>query len=146
MTIMQKIFWFIALIVFPILVCISPMLDDWGYFLVIIFSAYVGVGLHDVWFSPHTLNRLYPVAAYIRHALEYIRPEIHQYFIASNTDERPFNREQRNLVYRRAKSLDDTLPFGTEENITAEGWYGTMHSIAATKVKDEHKRVLIGGS
>ncbi|MDA8562141.1 FMN-binding glutamate synthase family protein, partial [Gammaproteobacteria bacterium] len=56
------------------------------------------------------------------------------------------NREQRNLVYRRARALDDTMPFGTEYNINQQGWYGAMHSIAVTKVKNKYKRVVIGGS
>ncbi|MEM7020845.1 MAG: FMN-binding glutamate synthase family protein, partial [Pseudomonadota bacterium] len=96
-------------------------------------------------FSKHTLNRLYPVAAYIRYGLEFIRPEIHQYFIASDTEELPFSREERNLVYRRAKNLDDTEPFGTDHDITETGWLGAAHSIAPTTVKDETKRVTIGG-
>ncbi|MEE8127779.1 MAG: hypothetical protein V3T45_04440 [Nitrospinaceae bacterium] len=34
---------------------------------------------------------------------EAIRPEIAQYFIESDTDGVPFNREQRSIVYQRAK-------------------------------------------
>jgi len=146
MTLMQKTFWFITLIIFPLFVYFYPDLNRWGHFVTYLLAIYAVVGLHDIFFSKHTLNRLYPVAAYIRYGLEFIRPEIHQYFIASNTDELPFNREQRSLVYRRAKSLDDTQPFGTEMNINQEGWYSAMHSMAATTVKEDTKRILIGGS
>jgi len=108
-------------------------------------SLYTVVGLYDLFFSRHTLNRLYPVAAYCRYALEYIRPEFHRYFIASNTDELPFSREERSLVYRRAQNLDDTLPFGTESDIKATGYDGAVHSIIPTTVREETKRVTIGG-
>ena len=77
--------------------------------------------------------------------LEYIRPEIQQYFIANNVEEKPFSRERRNLIYRRAKDADDTLPFGTEQNILEEGYRSLAHSIKVIQVKEEHKRVTFGG-
>ena len=49
--------------------------------------------------------------------LEYIRPEIRQYFVADNVEERPFNQEGLNLVYRREQNIADTMPFGTEVDI-----------------------------
>jgi glutamate synthase domain-containing protein 2 len=145
MTLMQKVFWFITILVFPASVYLSYACWQPGYAIAGIIGLYVLVGLHDLFFSRHTLNRLYPVAAYIRYGLEYIRPEIHQYFVASDTDELPFNREQRDLVYQRAQGLDDTKPFGTAHDITATGWLGAAHSIAPTTVREETKRVTIGG-
>ncbi|MEM8959337.1 MAG: FMN-binding glutamate synthase family protein [Pseudomonadota bacterium] len=145
MTLMQKWFWFIALGVNPALAVISYLYWPLGFWIVALLSIYTVVGLHDLFVSRHTLNRLYPVAAYIRYALESIRPEIHQYFIASDTDELPFSREDRNLVYRRAQNLDDTMPFGTEHDIMEPGYGGAPHSIAPTTVREETKRVMIGG-
>lgn len=145
MTPMQKAFWIIAIVVFPASIYLSSTYWGPGYVFVAIIGLYVVVGLYDLWFSPHTLNRLYPVAAYARYGLEYIRPEIHQYFVANDTEELPFNREQRNLVYRRAKGLDDTQPFGTAHDITETGWLGAAHSIAPTVVRQETKRITIGG-
>ena len=72
-------------------------------FLVVFTSLYTLIGLYDLFISKHSLNRLYPVVAYIRYFLESFRTEIQQYFIANNTEELPFNREQRSLVYQRAK-------------------------------------------
>ena len=145
MTLMQKVFWFITVAVFPATVYLSYTYWQPGYAFAAIIGLYVLVGFHDLWFSRHTLNRLYPVAAYFRYMLEYIRPEIHQYFVAGDTDELPFSREQRNLVYRRAQELDGTKPFGTAHDITETGWLGASHSIAPTKVREETKRVTIGG-
>ena len=144
MTPVQKAFWVIAIVVFPASIFLSSVYWTSGFFFVALIGLYVVVGLYDLWFSPHTLNRLYPVAAYIRYGLESIHPEIHQYFIASDTEELPFSREQRNLVYRRAKGLDDTQPFGTAHDITETGWLGAAHSIAPTVVREETKRIIIG--
>ncbi|MCZ6869798.1 MAG: FMN-binding glutamate synthase family protein [Gammaproteobacteria bacterium] len=145
MTLMQKVFWFIALVIFPATAYLSYIYWQPGYAFAGVIGLYVLVGLYDQFFSQHTLNRLYPVAAYMRYALEYIRPEIHQYFVAGDTEELPFNREERDLVYRRAKGLDDTKPFGTAHDITQTGWLGASHSIVPTTVREETKRVIVGG-
>lgn len=144
MTTMQKLFWCIAAIVFPASLILAYAIG-W-YIPAIVLGIYVLIGFYDLWFSPHTLSRLYPVAAYFRYSFESIGPEIRQYFIASDTEELPFNREQRSLVYKRAKGQDDTQPFGTEHDITEPGWLAAGHSISPTTVAEEHKRVTIGQS
>lgn len=112
---------------------------------VLIFAGWAIIGGYEIAFSPSNLRKNYPVIANIRYGFEFIRPEIQQYFIANNTEEKPFSRERRNLVYRRAKGADDTLPFGTEHDILAEGYRSSLHSIRATEVKEEFKRVTFGG-
>ena len=72
MTIMQTIFWLLALLV-NVLVLIFWLLD-WNSIFLIFSLGFTLLGIYDLKFSPHTLNRLYPIAAYIRYALEYIRP------------------------------------------------------------------------
>ncbi|MDP5029797.1 MAG: FMN-binding glutamate synthase family protein [Paraglaciecola sp.] len=114
--------------------------------LVLFMAAFTLTGLYDVFFSSHTLNRLYPVLAYLRYMMESIRPEIQQYFIATNTDERPFNREQRELVYRRAKNVNDTLPFGTQRDLMENNYLSIWHSMHPRTVKEQSKRILIGSS
>ncbi len=98
---------------------------------------FFGIGLHDMYVSDSNLRKNYPVFANLRYLLESIRPEIRQYFIASNLEETPFNREARDLIYRRAKGLNDTLPFGTEHDLMAEGYLTVFHSIVARTVPKE---------
>ena len=106
---------------------------------------YTVVGFYDLRYSKHSLNRLYPVVAYIRYFLESFRREIQQYFIANNTEETPFNREQRSLVYQRAKNERDTIAFGTQRDLMAANYLSLWHSLAPTDVHANNKRVLIGG-
>jgi glutamate synthase domain-containing protein 2 len=108
--------------------------------------AFTVTGIYDLFFSSHTLNRLYPVLAYLRYLMESIRPEVQQYFIASNTEERPFNREQRELVYRRAKNVNDTLPFGTQQDLMQNNYLSIWHSMHPKTVKEQSKRLLFGSS
>jgi len=103
------------------------------------------IGLHDLYFSESNLRKNYPVFANLRYLFEIIRPEIRQYFIASNLEEAPFNREARDLIYRRAKKLNDTLPFGTEQDLMQDGYLTVFHSIKATHVPKEKSRVTFGG-
>jgi glutamate synthase domain-containing protein 2 len=113
------------------------------FLLVVLFTA---TGLSDLFYADSNLRKNYPVFANIRFLFEHFRPEIRQYFIADNLEERPFSRETRDLIYRRAKQLDDTLPFGTERDITETGYLTLFHSINARHIEPEMARVMIGGS
>ncbi|MCA9019743.1 MAG: FMN-binding glutamate synthase family protein, partial [Planctomycetaceae bacterium] len=64
------------------------------------------LGTWDLIQTRHSITRNYPIIAHMRFLLEMIRPEIHQYFIESNIDGRPFNHDQRSLIYERAKNID----------------------------------------
>lgn len=146
MTLMQKVFW----LIFSLGNVLSISLwrfkpDDFTFSLMLLTLLYSLVGLYDVFFSRRNLNRLYPVVAYIRYFLESFRVEIQQYFIANDTEEKPFNREQRSLVYQRAKNVRDTIAFGTQRDLMEENYLSLWHSMSPVEVKDEHKRVIIGG-
>jgi glutamate synthase domain-containing protein 2 len=87
--------------------------------------------------------RNYPVTGRLRWLLEAIRPQIQQYFIHSDLDGKPFNREQRSLVYARAKGENDFEPFGTEGDVYGAGFEWINHSIQPAKVGPV-PRVTIG--
>ena len=56
---------------------------------------------------------------------------MYQYFVEPDTDGRPFSRINRNIIYQRAKQVNDTTPFGTQLNVYGEGYEWMNHSIAA---------------
>jgi glutamate synthase domain-containing protein 2 len=146
MTMMQKVYWLIASI--GNLLALYLFSQDASFTKGLLLLATVGytvIGFYDMHFSRHSLNRLYPVVAYIRYFLESYRVEIQQYFIANDTEEKPFNREQRTLVYQRAKNISDTIAFGTQRNLLEENYLSLWHSLAPKTIKDEVKSVLIGG-
>ena len=157
MTPVVRLYWLIALLFLPLsLVWLHTSLggkyspdtlaaQPLQLFLFLLTLSWTAVGGHDLFFSPSNLRRNYPVLANIRYTLEKFRPEIQQYFISNNQEERPFSREQRDLVYRRAKNLSDTIPFGTERDILAEGYRSLLHSINATHLDESHGRVTFGG-
>lgn len=101
------------------------------------------VGVIDALQTRQAVRRNFPLIGHGRYLLEALRPEINQYFVESNTDGAPFNREQRSLVYQRAKGELDTLPFGTQKDVYAPGYEWIAHSIAAHHAPPE-PRVAIG--
>ena len=68
----------------------------------------------------HTLRRNFPVTAHLRTFFEYFRPMLRQYFVESDTEEVPFSRPQRSIVYQRAKNVLDKRPFGTQLDVYAD--------------------------
>ena len=147
MTPVQWFFWNIAILGNALALYLALNWPAAGTLLLLSITLfYTFVGLYDLYFSPHTLNRLYPVLAYFRYIFESIRPEIQQYFIANSMEEKPFNREQRELVYRRAKGVNDTLPFGTQQDLMQLNYLSIWHSLQPKVVKESTKRVEFGSS
>ena len=92
------------------------------------------------------MTRNYPIIGHARFLMEEIRPEIRQYFIESNTEGRPFDRELRDLVYDRAKGNHGEEPFGTQRDVNAVGYEFVAHSLRASPKPDgPQPRVRLGG-
>ena len=104
------------------------------------------VGVHDLVQTRHAILRNYPVIGHLRFLLEFIRPEIRQYFIESDREAIPFSRQQRALVYQRAKGVSDKRPFGTQLDVQAEGYEWINHSLAPTHIVSHDFRVTIGNT
>jgi glutamate synthase domain-containing protein 2 len=146
MTVMQKIYWFITSIGNISALLLLSQSSAWLNVVFLLFTvSYSLIGYYDLNYSKHNLNKLYPVVAYLRYFLESYRVEIQQYFIANDTEERPFNREQRTLVYQRSKNVRDTVAFGTQRDLLAENYLSLWHSLAPKTLKNTAKRIKIGG-
>ena len=65
-------------------------------------------GVADMLQTRQAVRRNFPVIGHGRYLLELIRPEINQYFVESNSDGKPFSRNDRSVVYQRAKGELDT--------------------------------------
>lgn len=95
----------------------------------VVFGLLSALGTLDVLQKRSTLRRNYPLLAHFRFGLESIGPEMRQYFIESDTAEVPFSRQQRALVYQRSKSVNDTRPFGTLQDVYGTDYEWINHSI-----------------
>ena len=101
----------------------------WVFVFFVIFGVLTALGIHDITQDRHAVLRNYPVLGNIRFLFEKIRPEIRQYLIESDQEEQPFSREQRSLVYQRAKGAEDKRPFGSHEKVYEAGYSWLTHSV-----------------
>lgn len=137
--------WYLGFgIVLLILLAFFAMLKDIRWFIGFLIPILL-LWIYDLLQRKHTILRNFPVLGHVRYFFEFLRPEIQQYFIASDEDELPFNREIRSLVYERAKNVRDTIPFGTERDILAVGYTWALHSMAPKHSTEVEPRIMVGG-
>lgn len=115
-----------------------------GGALVLLFLFLTGLGIRDTRQTRHSVLRNYPVIGHLRYLFEFIRPEIRQYFIEGDNEAAPFSRQQRSLVYQRAKGAQDKRPFGTQMDVGAQGYEWINHSLQPTTLPSHDFRVTIG--
>jgi glutamate synthase domain-containing protein 2 len=120
-------------------------LSPWFLLALAVFGGIAALGIYDVIQPRHAVLRNYPVMGHLRFLFEGVRPEIRQYLIESEADEEPFSREQRSLVYQRAKGAEDKRPFGTRRRVYDSGYEWLTHSAVPTRISDHDLRVRIGG-
>lgn len=123
------------------LLVVSP----WFWVPVVGFGAVTLLGLRDLTQRSHSILRNYPVLGHMRFLFEGIRPEIRQYLIESDQDEEPFSRDDRSIVYQRAKGVEDKRPFGTRQNVYKAGYSWLTHSLQPRQIENTDFRVTIGG-
>ncbi|RQO31216.1 FMN-binding glutamate synthase family protein [Taibaiella sp. KBW10] len=118
---------------------------NWYVFFGITFLLTI-LGYYDMSQKKHSIMRIYPVFGRLRWFMEDIRPKIYQYFVESDIDGRPINRIDRSTIYQRAKKENDTMPFGTQLDVYAEGYEWMCHSIAPKDFKslNHNPRVHVG--
>src|SRR5687768_13059951 len=82
-----------------------------------------GLAARDLVQKEHALKRNFPVVANLRYLLETIGPELRQYIITDNDQERPFSRDQRRWVYASSKLQNNYFGFGTDNDIEGQSGY-----------------------
>ncbi len=129
------------------------VMTGFGIFLLLPLSPWLSLislglfilGWRDYRQEHHAILRNYPVTGHLRFMLEYIRPEIRQYFLESDEENLPFSRNQRAMVYSRAKRQNDKRGFGTIKSVYGSDseWIG--HSAVPKHLDPKRFRVTIGG-
>lgn len=113
----------------------------WG---LAVFGGLSLLGVVDRLQRRQALRRNFPVIAHFRYGLESIGPEIRQYFIESDNDERPFSRAQRAIVYQRAKDVLDKRPFGTLRDVYGDDYEWINHSMRPARIDSHDFRLRVG--
>ena len=90
-------------------------------------GAVAAVAARDLVQREHTLLRNFPVLGHARYLLESIGPELRQYLVAGNNEERPFTRDQRRWVYASAKGENNYFGFGTDNDLEYTAGYPVIN-------------------
>src|SRR5215470_8265055 len=86
--------------------------------LVLILVVFVlAVVIYDLAQRKHAILRNFPILGHFRYLFEAVGPELRQYIVTSNTEERPFSRDQRTWVYSSSKNENNYFGFGTDNDL-----------------------------
>ncbi len=73
--------------------------------------------IYDILQKKHSIIRNFPIIGHFRYLLEAVGPELRQYIVTSNDEERPFNRDQRRWIYASSKLENNYFGFGTDNDL-----------------------------
>jgi glutamate synthase domain-containing protein 2 len=138
---------FLTMLVVILVLVLSCVFAIWQHGLLwvtLLAGALTVVGMHDLMQTKRAILRNYPILGHFRFFFETIRPEIRQYFLEADTEAKPFSRNQRSLVYQRAKKQSDKRPFGTQMDVYESGYEWINHSIVPAHVDGHNFRIEIG--
>ncbi len=99
-----------------------------SYILFGLLIAGICVFTHDMIQKKHSILRNYPLLGRLRFLFESERSKIQQYAIEDDINGTPINRERRSDIYQKSKQDTNTVPFGTQLNVYAEGYEHINHS------------------
>ena len=77
----------------------------------------VAVTGYDLIQRKHAVLRNFPIIGHFRYLFEAVGPELRQYIVTSNNEERPFSRDQRSWIYASSKGQNNYRGFGTDEEL-----------------------------
>ena len=139
----RRLFYLLVPVTLALILAVGVVWHPWLW-LLLLWVPLALIGWRDLSSTANVLYN-YPLIGHLRYMLEFVRPELRQYFFESETSGRPFSREQRNLINARADGTGDTSPFGTIRDVDAAGYNFSFHSMAPRKVPDEQRFLTIGG-
>jgi glutamate synthase (ferredoxin) len=83
----------------------------------------VGVTVYDLVQRKHAILRNFPIIGHFRYIFEAVGPELRQYIVTSNNEERPFSRDERSWVYASSKRENNYFGFGSDDEMEASPNY-----------------------
>lgn len=108
---------------------VAQFVSNFITYSVLVFIFFIGLGVASVVViyimdrtqQSSSILRNYPVIGHFRDLFNHLGEFFRQYFFAMDREEMPFNRAQRQWVYRAAAVKDSTVPFGSTRDLRPEG-------------------------
>lgn len=137
--------FFVVGSILTVLLALAAIYSPEQRLLAVILLIFILIGWIDAFQKKNAIIRDYPIIGHMRYILRAISPELQQYFIETNTNGQPFNKNLIKLINSRSDGEETFHPFGTEHNIYSEGMQWVAHSFFPAKKIDKDPRVTIGG-
>ena len=101
------------------------------------------VFLYDISQKHDTIWRNFPVAGHFRNISISIGAAIRQYWVASDKEEMPFNREDSDWIYNTSKKQNNNFGFGTTELLYQTGYPIIKHAVFPLSDNDNNGKFSI---
>lgn len=134
----------LPLLLMAVLSVLFLWLDHWWRWGLAITLPLLAIAVWDFFQGEHSLRRNYPLLARVRWVMEDLRPFARAYIVEGDLEGRPYNHDERALVYARAKKELDDHPFGTELDVYSDEYEWLAHSIVPNENAPKDWRVTIG--
>lgn len=82
-------------------------------------AALAGLAGYDLLQRDRPVLRNFPLVGHLRYVLEAFGPELRQYIVTSNNEERPFSRDQRRWIEASSAGRANVFGFGTDDEMEA---------------------------
>ena len=92
----------------------------WWFWLV---AGLVAVVVYDLIQRTHAILRNFPIIGHFRYILEAVGPELRQYIVTNNNEERPFSRDERRWLYASSKGENRYFGFGSDNEMELSSNY-----------------------
>ena len=89
----------------------------------VVLGAIGGVVVYDLFQRKHAILRNFPIVGHFRYLLEAVGPELRQYIVTDNNEERPYSRDERRWVYASSKRQNTYFGFGSDNEMELAGNY-----------------------
>lgn len=116
-----------------------------GYLIPIALTVVYGIGVYNTYQKEYSILRNFPVVGYLRYIFEGVAPEMQQYFAEGNVDGKPFSKNERFSVYKRAKNISAQVSFGTQLDLNNKAYDGLKHSMYAKLPRETLPTTIVGG-
>jgi glutamate synthase domain-containing protein 2 len=91
--------------------------------LFVVLGVLGAVVAYDLLQRQHAILRNFPIIGHFRYLLEAVGPELRQYIVTDNNEERPFNRDQRRWIYASSKRQNNYFGFGSDNEMEQQPAY-----------------------
>jgi glutamate synthase (ferredoxin) len=87
------------------------------WILGLVVAVLAAIATYDLIQWRHAILRNFPILGHFRYWLEAVGPELRQYIVTNNNEERPFSRSQRRWVYASSKLENNYFGFGSDNEM-----------------------------